>query len=82
MATEHANLFGERAGTLRARMEVDAKAIYPRSRVERLYRWTGAAFGVCHAFLRRSGVRAGDDPIAVRPYAVPQGRGATLQRFE
>lgn len=81
MATEHANLFGGRTGTQRARMEVDAKAIYPRTRVERVYRRAGTAFGVRHAFLRRRRVRAGDDPIAVRPYAVTQGRGANLQRF-
>ena len=69
MAREHANLLVERTGTLRARMEVDAKAIYPRTRVECHYRWPGTSLGVCHAFSQRIRVRAGDDPIAVRPYA-------------
>lgn len=65
----------------RARMEADAKAIYPRNRVERLCRWLGNASGLYHVFFWRSRVRAGDDPIAVRPDAPPQGRGATLRRF-
>jgi len=66
---EHAMIIGEHAGNRRARMEADAKAINSRARVERLYRWAGIAFGVCHALLRRGRVRTGDDPIAVRPYA-------------